>query len=135
MPRKITLEFPYQPPPELRGNSRAHWSKRNRAVKALREATYARFLGICVNEMAEGEGCALVPWPRARITYTSYWCGKPIDEDNLIIGCKPILDEIITYGILADDSPKYLDGIDVRYVRVAHREDIRVVVEVEEVGA
>jgi hypothetical protein len=131
MPRKITFELPFQPPPELRGNARpAHWSVRHRKVKELRESVWVRLM--------EGVGSGIIeslPWPRARVTYTSYWCGKPIDEDGLRQGMKAVLDEIVSYGIIKDDSPQYLDGIDVRYVRVKHREDIKVVVEVEEVGA
>ena len=131
MPRKITFELPFQPPPELRGNARpAHWVVRHRKVKELREAVWIRLMQGVGSEIIES-----LPWARARVVYTSHWCGKPIDEDGLRQGMKAVLDEIVSYGIIKDDSPKYLDGIDVTYVRVKHREDIKVVVEVEEVGA
>ena len=131
MPRKITFELPFQPPPELRGNARpAHWVVRHRKVKELREAVWVRLMEGVGSEIIES-----LPWPRARITYTSYWCGKPIDHDGFAQGMKAALDEIVDYGVLPDDGPSYVDGPYVEYVRVKHREDIKVVVEVEEVGA
>ena len=33
-----------------------------------------------------------------------------IDADNLIGGCKPIVDALVKETLLVDDSPKWLDG-------------------------
>jgi len=118
--KPLRLEFDYLPPPVLRGNGRpGHWSQRHRAVKALREATWVRLL--------EVGGARLVPFPKATLEYHLHWCGKPIDQDGLCQGAKPILDEIVSAGYLEDDSPQYVEIV-VKYTRVAHRADVRLVV-------
>ena len=122
--KPLRLEFPYMPPQVLRGNGRpAHWSQRHRAVKDLREATWLRLL--------EVGGKRETPFPKATLEYHVFWCGKPIDQDGLCQGAKPILDEIVSAdggGYLIDDSPEYLTILPVLYTRVPHRSDVRLVV-------
>jgi hypothetical protein len=121
----FSLEFDSMPDPLVRGNARfGHWAKPHRATRELRDTTYAKML-------------MRKPWPRFErviVTYHAYWCGKPLDPDNLIKGCKPILDEFSdkSFGekrLIRDDGPDYVE-IRTEYTRVPHRRDVKLVVTV-----
>lgn len=43
-----------------------------------------------------------------RVTITSYR-RRLLDPDNLVHGCKPVLDAIKRLGLIRDDSPRWLD--------------------------
>ena len=50
---------------------------------------------------------------KRRLTITRLW-GKgkrALDRDNLIIGCKPLIDVIVRAGWVFDDKPKYLEVV------------------------
>ena len=64
------------------------------------------------------------PMDKIRVKYIAYWCGKPIDADNLIKGMKPALDALTEYGLIEDDNPEYVKGIEVEYHRVKHRKHV-----------
>ena len=121
MSKTIRLEWDYMPPPELRGNSRAHWSVRHKITKQFKEATTWRLMEINPDRM-----------DKVKIKYIAHWCGKPIDADNLIKGMKPALDALTEYGLIEDDNPEFVKGIEVEYHRVKQKKQIKMIMEVSE---
>jgi len=119
--KTIRLEWDYMPPPELRGNSRAHWSVRHKITKQFKEATTWRLMEINPDRM-----------DKVKIKYIAHWCGKPIDADNLIKGMKPALDALTEYGLIEDDNPEFVKGIEVEYHRVKQKKQIKMIMEVSE---
>jgi len=117
----IKLVWEYMPPKELRGNSRAHWAVRNKFTKMFKESAYMRLMEIDPE-----------PMDKIRIKYIAYYSGKPVDSDNLIIGMKPALDALTEYGLIKDDSPEYVKGIEVEYHRVKHRKHVGLIMEITE---
>ena len=117
----VRLEWDYMPPPELRGNSRAHWSVRHKITKQFKESTKWRLMEIGPDRM-----------DKVKIKYIAYWCGKPIDADNLIKGMKPALDALTEYGLIEDDNPEFVKGIEVEYHRVKQKKQIKMIMEVSE---
>jgi hypothetical protein len=59
-----------------------------------------------------------------RIVWTRVYCGNPMDWVNAAASFKHLEDVLVSLGVLIDDSPKYVHGLDVRQVRVAHKTDI-----------
>jgi hypothetical protein len=114
------------PDPRVRGNARGSWHGQHRATSELRDSTYLKML-------------EQHPWPRferAIVTYHAYWCGTPLDPDNLIKGCKPILDEFSDRSsgeerLIQDDGPDYVE-IRTQYTRVPHRKDVKLIITVRE---
>ena len=96
--KKITIELYDVPPPEIRGNSRAHY-KIIRNINRQRRET-AKFLAL--DAMQETSIKTLKP----RITvHYHFYNTREIDLDNLIIGMKCTLDGIVDSGLIEDDSP------------------------------
>jgi len=118
----IRLEWDYMPPSELRGNSRVHWTVRSQVTKQFKESTEWRLREIDPDPMG-----------KIRIKYIAHWCGKRIDPDNLIKGMKPALDALTEYGVIEDDNPDYITGIDWEYHRVKHKNEVKMIMEVSEV--
>ena len=48
------------------------------------------------------------PVGRHRVQFVSYR-GRELDTDNIMLGIKPILDELARVGLLRDDSPRWCD--------------------------
>ena len=96
--KKITIELYDVTPPEIRGNSRAHY-KIIRNINRQRRET-AKFLAL--DAMQETSIKTLKP----RITvHYHFYNTREIDLDNLIIGMKRTLDGIVDSGLIEDDSP------------------------------
>jgi Holliday junction resolvase RusA-like endonuclease len=117
----IKLVWEYMPPKELRGNSRAHWAVRNKFTKMFKESTIFRLMEVNPE-----------PMDKIRVKYIAHWCGKPIDADNLIKGMKPALDALTEYGLIEDDNPEYVKGIEVEYHRVKHKHQVGMIMEITE---
>ena len=109
------------PPRQIRGNSRAHWTVLHKFTKTFKEGTIFRLMQLDPK-----------PMNKIRVKYIAYWCGKPIDADNLIKGMKPALDALTEYGLIKDDSPEYVKGIEVEYHRVPHKHQIEMIMEITE---
>ena len=123
-PTTITIEFDRMPPVILRGNGRpGHWSSKHWRTQLWHDDTLVR---LWERELPDS------PWGHVTIQYTAYYCGKPIDADNLIIGMKAPQDAIVTAGIVEDDSHHYVTVLPVKYVRVDHRHQIKLVMEITE---
>jgi hypothetical protein len=95
-PRTLRLEYSL-PDAVLRGNSRAHWAKRAKAAKKMRDDAY--WMG-----MQEGLEHTFA---KARITYHFYHWRK-IDLDNLAIGLKPFVDGLVDAMVIPDDTPEHV---------------------------
>jgi len=96
--KKITIELYDVPPPEIRGNSRAHY-KIIRNINRQRRET-AKFLAL---DAMQETGIKIL---KPRITVPlSFYNTREIDLDNLIIGMKCTLDGIVDSGLIEDDSP------------------------------
>ena len=122
---KVVFELPARqsPPSDISGNTRAHPLKQHRVKAAFRDEVAVMF-----RQVWDG-----TPMARARIKYTSYWCGTPMDRTNFTAGMKALEDQLVREGLLVDDAPAFVLDNKINYVRVPHREDIKVVVEVEEI--
>ena len=94
--RTLRLEYSL-PDDKLRGNSRAHWTVKHRAAKAMR--LDAHMLG-----MFDGLGHT---YAKARITYHFYH-NRKIDLDNLAIGMKPFVDGLVDSKVIPDDTPEHV---------------------------
>lgn len=109
------------PPAELRGNSRAHWGKKNQPRKDWKQSGYDHGM--------HDVGAVL---KRIRITYTFYhW--KNIDRDNLAIGMKSWQDGLVKAGVVPDDSPDRVVIGEHQFVKQAHRGESRTEILIEEI--
>ena len=52
---------------------------------------------------------------KKKVIITHYYRQKPFDKDNLMGGCKYVLDALTNYGLIYDDTPEW---IDCEYVQV-----------------
>ena len=86
------------PPPEIRGNSRAHF-RTMRSVNRQRRET-ARYFAL---DAREETGIKSLK-PRVLVSY-HFFNTREIDLDNLIIGMKPTLDGIVDSNLIDDDKP------------------------------
>ena len=86
------------PPPEIRGNSRAHF-RTVRSVNRQRRET-AKYLSL---DAMEETGIKSLN-PRVLVSY-HFFNTREIDLDNLIIGMKPTLDGIVDSNLIDDDKP------------------------------
>ena len=73
------------------------------------------------------------PMDKVTIKYIAYYCGKPLDRDNLIAGMKSIVDGVVEAGVIPDDNPDHVLDYDVEYKQVRHLKDRRLVMEIKEV--
>ena len=103
----LRFDLPWLPPAEVRGNSRAHWAKKHRASKRLRESGYAHAL-------ESGHE----PFQRACVRFEfRHW--RSVDLDNLSIGMKGFLDGLVDAGLIQDDSGDLLQHEGATLERVA----------------
>ena len=102
---KFSIEYDHMPHKDLRGNSRAHWAAKIKPKKDL----------------------------QVRIKYIAYYCGKPIDSDNLVMGMKYAQDTLVKEKIIEDDSPIYVQGLATEYHRVKTKKEVKLIMEVTEI--
>ena len=119
---KFQIEYDQMPHKDLRGNSRAQWFKKIRPKKDLQMETLIKLRE--VNP---------VPMSKVQIRYIAYYCGKPIDSDNLIMGMKYAQDMLVKEGIIEDDSPIYVQGLATEYHQVKTRKEVKLIMEVTEI--
>ena len=117
----VRLEWPFLPPAGLRGNSRAHHQAKAKMMATFKESALFRI-------MEQGPD----PMDKVLVRYTGYSCWPLPDEDNLTIGMKGALDAFTEYGVIKDDSSNYVLDISTKIIRVPHRKQQGMVMEVEE---
>jgi crossover junction endodeoxyribonuclease RusA len=86
------------PPQEIRGNSRSHWAKKNRARSDWRESGRAHGMVDC---------STLLGSEKISIQF-HFHHNRLIDLDNLCIGMKPWVDGLVDKGVVPDDSPEHV---------------------------
>lgn len=104
------------PTPSLNVWLRLHHRERTRIKKQM------AMVAICAARL-HGPHAAT----RAHVTITRHGYGT-LDQDNLIGGCKPLIDALTTAGFIVDDSPRWLqaDYHQVKVPRGRGRTDVRV---------
>ena len=117
------IEFDEMPPKQLRGNSRTHWTGKIKPKKNLQEMTIAKLREVDPGYMG-----------KVKIKYIAHYSGKPIDIDNLITGMKYVQDCLAIEGIIEDDNPEHVVGMEVEYHRVPSRKDIKLIMKVSKVN-
>jgi crossover junction endodeoxyribonuclease RusA len=97
----IKLFFPL-PPVELSPNARVHWAKKAKAVQAYKEVVHY----LAVDAMNEQR------WRRLEkaIIYLTfcYTLRRKRDYDNCLSSVKPLLDGLVSAGLLHDDDTAHL---------------------------
>jgi len=78
---------------------RQHWAVRSRAKKE-----YALF----VRNQMKIKGIVKAECKKYKLTIISYRKRK-LDFDNLVLGCKGLIDAMIDENLIYDDSPDYID--------------------------
>ena len=119
---KFSIEYDQMPHRDLRGNSRAHWDQKLKAKEALQDETLIK--------LREVEA---MPMSKVQIRYIAYYCGKPIDSDNLIMGMKYAQDMLVEGKIIKDDNPTYVQGPLTEYHRVKTKKEVKLIMEVTEI--
>jgi len=80
---------------------RQHWS-----VRRKQKRCWAVLLLVAMNEHGFSPKGKFAPKMRLKLTITRK---RRLDRDNLVGGCKPLIDAIKDAGIIRDDSPGWLD--------------------------
>ena len=104
MSQPIVIELGYIPPAEVRGNTRAHWTKRWNITKRMKESAYWHI---------EEHYADWLPYfeivDKVKITFTfEHW--RKIDLDNLAIGMKAFVDGALLMMPFDDDPDHVVYG-------------------------
>tara|TARA_R100000306_G_scaffold54049_1_gene51070 strand:+ start:343 stop:738 length:396 start_codon:yes stop_codon:yes gene_type:complete len=103
------------PDPAIRKNrqSTTHWD-RYRAVKAAKDVAYLLWREQPLPE---------TPFEKARISVVQWFCGRGIDAEGLASGVSPAVDSAVDIGIIPSDDPhKVIQGFELSYKRVPHKD-------------
>ena len=121
----ITIEIEGVPHLATRKNkgSTNRWD-RSKAVRGAREHAWALW---------REQELPPEPFPKASISITQYYCGRPLDFDGLASGAAPYVDGAIDAGLIEDDEPnKNIVSYSLSHVRVPHLDERRVTVTITE---
>lgn len=106
--RSWTLDIP-APAPWLNANERGHWSKRSGTIRLWRDAAHV----YATKARLPGLG-------KVRIeAVLSFADKRRRDPHNYYPTLKAIIDGLVDYGLIPDDSDEYLIGPDIRMVQAA----------------
>ncbi len=112
-------------PPSLNMLLRAHWSVRRNLVQMF--TIYAK---AAMNALPPVQR-RVFPLDAAAVRVTVYYCGRQQDMTNAIGGSVKVAEDgLVAAGVCVDDSPEHMTLLLPRSVRVPHRAQTRVVVEV-----
>ena len=92
-----TLKLPYQKPP-LNMNQRLHWAKKARLTKNVRSSAYF---------LARSQRIPAYRHIKVQLHYVPR-DNRRRDPSNLIATQKPLVDGLVTAGVVPDDTPKYV---------------------------
>lgn len=91
---EITIEMEWLPPEILRGNSRAHWRTKAKAVRNARELGWFEGLRL-VHDGIKMQG----PIGMHIVAHNA----RAIDLDNILIGYKPVIDGFADSYLIDND--------------------------------
>lgn len=124
----VTIPTPEAPMPGWNVLMRAHWSLRSQWISLISWTIAAR-MGLLRHELRRR-----FPLQRAHLRVTDYYTGTARDDVNRHGPRKLCEDALVGCGVLIDDRPDVLT-CEVCSVRVAHKRERRVVLEVWAVDA
>lgn len=111
---KITFEIPTAPPSRNQLD-KMHWAKRDRLAKQFRALVSNALMidghGAHMRVVANGPfnreivGVLRRPAIGHRFVRIVRRGPRTLDHDNLVGGCKPLVDALVKVGLLADDRP------------------------------
>lgn len=149
MPDGLSITIPGTPPAALGKSSHVHWSVKRREWDVALTVGLVLWMEALTSHpgmpVAQRYPAPLVvsellnvPWRKVDITITQFWCGRPLDADNLLGRCGAYLDAAQEptlhrpgAGIIVDDGPDCVQSLTTRYERVRSRDEARVVVTVK----
>lgn len=97
-------------------NTPVHWRKR----REINEAFKHQVLETCGD-------MAMPKLGKAKVEFEHHTT-SPRDRDNLATSIKPILDALVTYGVIEDDSDDYCDLQFRKTVKVKHRPEEKLII-------
>ena len=98
----FTIWFDELVPKELRGNSKAHWTKRWQSSSAWKDRTYIKLRELDWRKYD-------FPWSKINVDYDYYYWPQEIDPTNFQTGCKPIEDALLDEGVILNDGPNQIN--------------------------
>lgn len=84
--------------PSLNEWQRMHWAKRKRFKDELR-----------IEVLAHSRRKNIMPADMPRSVRIVRYSAGTLDRDNLVGGCKPLVDALVRNRLLVDDSPEWCD--------------------------
>ena len=139
MPDGLSISIPGSPSARLGKSAGGHWRTRRAAWNNALET------GLVLWREALAPYPDHIPWQRVHVEVMQFWCGKPLDRDNLLGRMGAYLDagqaeRIIETrngpvlrpgaGVFKDDGPDCVQSLTTRYERVRRRAEARVVLTV-----
>lgn len=121
-PQRLILEdFPSpQLARRLSPNGRVHWAVR---AEAKREAAHRMACESVIQRIVPVDGAV-----RLTFRWVFPTAGRH-DIDNLIATCKPLIDSMVTSGLLTDDDSRHVVGIAAESVHERGRRALEVLIE------
>ncbi len=104
-PREISITIPV-PTPSPNEWVRAHWSKYSK----IKKGWMSRLHSACIRHC--GLGIFGKPIAHASLTIERMGC-RELDQDNLVGGMKPIIDNLVKLGFLENDTPDVIQHMNV----------------------
>ena len=104
-PREISITIPV-PTPSPNEWVRAHWSTYAKIKKTWMSRIHSASIRHC------GTGIFGKPIANASLTIERMGC-RELDQDNLVGGMKPIIDNLVKLGFLENDTPDVIQHMDV----------------------
>lgn len=132
-PRLISIILMGMPPEALRKNGRPsnRW-QHNRITQEEKWRAYEHVQAAVLKSGYDVSGGAPL-FALAKVQIDAYYWAKPIDYDGMACGAGAWLDAFTEYGVIPDDSPKYIKDYGITYYHATSKDDARVVLTVTEV--
>ena len=121
----LSISIPGSPSAALGKSAGGHWRTKRAAWNSALET------GLLLWREAGHKRELYITWQKVAVTITQFWCGKPLDPDNLIGRCGAYLDAAVRTGIIWDDGPGCVKALTARYEHVACMAERRIVIQVE----
>lgn len=99
-PESFTFEIP-KLADWLNLNQKEHWAPRNKRVQAWRHGAHIYARQAKLPKGLSSVRIDVYVWKKTKVRY---------DPHNLMPTLKPVIDGLVDYGLLVDDSSEYLAG-------------------------